>query len=169
MPFYKFGDTMYLSKISRADWISLIVTALDETQKHISEELADKIAANVQDHSYYVQQLSHMVWINTDREVSPAIVDQVLENLLQQNAILYTRDKEDLSATQLAYMKALASGVTSGLNSRAMIERFRLGTSASVTKAKRALLDKELIEERGGNYYFLDPVYELWFRRLIRR
>lgn len=168
MPFYKFGDVMYLSKISRKDWISFIVSKFSETEKTISESLADKIADSVQDHSYYVQQLSHMVWISTAKKVTDTIVDEALDTLLEQNSILYTRDTENLAATHLSYLKALSDGVHIRLSTKANIDKYRFGTSASVTKAKRALINKELIEERNGGSYFLDPVYALWFKKFIR-
>lgn len=167
MPFYKFGDVIYLSKISRTDWIRFITGKFEATGKSISEELADKLAALVQDHSYYVQQLSHMVWINSEATVTGEDLDDSLVALLEQNSILYTRDTEDLAATQLAYLRALADGVNTGLSAKAVIDRYRFGTSASVTKAKKALLKKELIEERNGVSYFLDPVFELWFRKFV--
>ncbi len=167
MPFYKFGDVMYLEKISREDWVSFIVGSFNATHKHIDGVLADFIASSVQDHSYYVQQLSHIVWINTDREVTRSIVDEALESLLEQNSLLYTRDTENLSSSQLAYLKAIADGVTTGLSSQSTINRYRLGSSAAVSKAKNALLNKELIQVRNGHSYFLDPVYERWFRHFI--
>lgn len=168
MPFYKFGDLVYLPKISRKDWVSFIVHKFSETGKIISASLADKIANAVQDHSYYVQQLSHMVWIGTGKKVTGAVVDEALDTLLEQNAILYTRDTESLAATHLSYLKALSDGIHTGLSTKASIDKYRFGTSASVTKAKRALVNKELIEERKGGSYFLDPVYALWFKKFIR-
>lgn len=168
MPFFKFGDVMYLSKISRKDWVDFIVNAFSSTGKQIDRPLADHIADLVQDHSYYVQQLSHMVWGLTETVVTTDLIDEALTALLQQNAILYTRDTENLSRSQLAYLKALADGVSSGLSRKAVIDKYRLGSSAMVSKTRNALLTKELIEVREGYSYFLDPVYALWFRETIR-
>jgi AAA+ ATPase superfamily predicted ATPase len=167
MPFFKFGDVMYLSKIDRKEWISFIVAKFRDTLKKIDESQADTIAKLVQDHSYYVQQLSHIVWLNTEKAVTGNIVESSLNDLLEQNSILYTRDTEELSANQLLYLKAISDGVHTGLSSMAVIEKYRLGTSANVLKVKQVLIKKELIEERAGGSYFLDPVYEIWFRKFI--
>jgi len=167
MPFYKFGDVMYLGKISRNDWVQFIVNAFESTHKHITDSQADYIASVVQDHSYYVQQLSHMVWVNTAQKVTDSIIEEALENLLDQNAILYTRDTENLASSQLAYLKALADGVSSGLSRKSIIDKYRMGSSAMVSKAKKALINKELIEIRNGQSFFLDPVYERWFKQFI--
>jgi uncharacterized protein len=167
MPFYKFGDVMYLSKISRKDWVRFITEKFNETKKEIDDTLADQIAALVQDHSYYVQQLSHMVWINTVKRATQNNLDHALNDLLEQNSILYTRDTEELSAPQLAFLRALADGVHSGLSTQVMIDKYGLITSAGVAKARKALVRKELIEERNGGSYFLDPAYALWFKKFI--
>jgi hypothetical protein len=167
MPFYKFGDVMYLSKIDRKDWVSFIMEKFRDTGKKIDGALAERIAQMVQDHSYYVQQLSHIVWLNTEKTVTADILENSLNDLLEQNAILYTRDTEELSANQLLLLKAIAEGVNKGLSSMVIIEKYHFGTSANVLKIKNALVKKELIEERGGNVYFLDPVYEIWFRKFV--
>lgn len=167
-PFYKFGDVHYLPKISRADWIHFIRHQFSASKKNISEELAALIPQLVQDHSYYVQQLSFLVWTATPKTVTKEIVEAALEDLLAQNSILYTRDTENLTANQFSFLKAVAEGIHTGLSSKGIIEKYQLGTSANVLKLKKALIEKELIDDQGG-VYFLDPVYELWFRKFMLR
>ncbi|HXL57111.1 MAG TPA: hypothetical protein VN958_12680, partial [Chitinophagaceae bacterium] len=163
-PFYKFGDVLYLPKISRNDWISFIQKQFKATKKTITEDLANLIAAMVQDHSYYVQQLCYLVWMATSKIVMKEIIQTALEDLLAQNAILYTRDTENLTNSQYNFLKALAEGVQTGLSSKEVVHKYQLGTSANVLKIKKALIQKELIDDQHG-IYFLDPVYELWFKK----
>jgi uncharacterized protein len=163
-PFYKFADVMYLPKISRNDWISFIQGQFRNTKKSISEELANLVAAMVQDHSYYVQQLSYLVWLATSKTVSQEIVMESVENLLAQNSMLYTRDTESLTNAQFNFLKALAEGVHTGLSSKEVLHKYRLGTSANAVKIKKGLIQKELIDDSNG-IHFLDPVYELWFKK----
>lgn len=163
-PFYKFGDVLYLPKIGRSDWISFIRKQFSETKKTISEDMANLIAAMVQDHSYYVQQLCYIVWTATSKTVTKEIIMTALEDLLAQNAILYTRDTENLTNAQYSFLKALAEGVHTGLSSKEVVHKYRLGTSANVLKIKKVLIQKELIDDQQG-IYFLDPVYELWFKK----
>lgn len=167
MPFYKFGDVMYLPKISRADWVSFICAQFASTKKNIAEELAHTIAETVEDHSYYVQQLSSIVWFATTKTVTKEIIHTSIENLLNQNAILYTRDTEELTAGQHNFLKAVASGIHKGLSSKDVIRDYQLGTSANVLKIKKTLLLKELIDDSPTGVFFLDPVYRLWFRKVV--
>jgi hypothetical protein len=163
-PFYKFGDVLYLPKISRRDWISFIRQQFKATKKTITEDMASLIATMVQDHSYYVQQLSYLVWIATSKTVTKEIIRAAVEDLLAQNAILYTRDTENLTNAQYNFLKALAEGVHTGLSSKEVMNKYQLGTSANVLKIKKALIQKELIDDQTG-IYFLDPAYELWFKK----
>jgi uncharacterized protein len=66
--FYKFGEIIYLQKISRSNWIKYITEQFTATKKNISEAFANEIAATVKDHSYYVQQLSHLVWLQAEKK-----------------------------------------------------------------------------------------------------
>lgn len=167
MPFYKFGENLQLGRISSADWVSFIIRQFHFTGKSIEGPLAEEIASTVKCHSYYVQQLSHLVWQRTIDKATEGIIAAALDDLLSQNALLYLRDTEMLSETQLNFLKALASGITMGLSSQENLRRFKLGSSANVTKIKKALVEKELIEIHGKDAEFLDPAYELWFVREI--
>ncbi|MDR3220164.1 MAG: hypothetical protein LBU22_14530 [Dysgonamonadaceae bacterium] len=43
---------------------------------------------------------------------------------------------------------------------------YHLGTSANVVKIKKLLLNTEIIDIRNKEVFFIDPVYELWFKTL---
>ncbi len=166
MPFYKFGEIMYLDKIDEKHWIRFITESFERTKKSITPSLALQIAQSVKCHPYYVQQLSHLTWINTPKKATTDIIQQAVDDLLDQNAILYFKDTEDLSDTQLNFLKAIASEARA-LSSKETINRFQLGTSANVNKVKETLLNREIIDIQSGKVEFIDPAYELWFRKNI--
>ena len=167
MPFFRFGDLMHLNRIAEEHWVSYIHQQFRVTGKRIDDSIVYRIISVVNSHAYYVQQLSHLIWARTDKAVTLAIFDEAIEDMLNQNAILYQRDTEDLSATQLNFLKAVASGETTNLNRASLLSRYRLGTSANVTKIKKQLLNREIIDIRKKIVSFIDPVYELWFKREI--
>lgn len=166
-PLYKFGEVLYLQKIARAEWVAFIKENFKKTQKSISDNLAEKIAAITADHSYYVQQLAYITWSNTTKSVTEEILNISKDSLLNQNAMLYIRDTEDLTSNQLNLLKAVASGHYKGLSSKTIIDRFSLGTSANVLKLKNSLIQKELIDETVQGIDFIDPIYKLWFEKNI--
>ncbi len=166
MPFYKFGEIMYLQKIEEKYWIRYITLAFIRTKKSITVELAAQIANTVKHHPYYVQQLSHLTWILTEKTATLKIIEQATDDLLNQNAILYYKDTENLSATQLNFLKAVANNVEA-LSSKESISKYNLGTSANVTKIKETLLKNEIIDIQMGKVVFIDPAFELWFKKNI--
>jgi uncharacterized protein len=167
MPFYKFGDVMYLPKIDRSEWIKYICGQFEVTKKSITEKLAHTIAGYVDDHSYYVQQLSYLVWVSTTKVATLEIIQAAENTLLAQNALLYTRDTEELTNAQHNFLKAVANDIHAGLSSKQVVHDYRLGTSANVLKIKKSLLQKELIEEGTKGVHFVDPVYRRWFQKFI--
>lgn len=168
MPFYRFGEIMYLPKIEEKHWVKYITARFSKTKKKISDELAAQIAQMVKCHPYYVQQLSHLTWVRTQRKASAAELQLAIGDLLDQNSLLYAKETEDLSATQLNFLKAVASGETS-LSSKEVIDDYRLGTSANVNKIKDTLLKREVIDVQPGKVEFIDPAFELWFRKNIMK
>lgn len=161
-PFYRFGELIYLPKISESKWVTFITKQFQKTQKIISQAQALQIAQHVACHPYYVQQLSHLVWINTEKQVSEHCMKESLQELVDQNAILYFKEAEDLNNTELRLLKAIHARERQ-LSSRETILKYHLGTSANVIKAKKSLVHKELIDEQRKELFFVDPVFELWF------
>lgn len=161
-PFYRFGDIMLLQKIKRDKWTSFILEAFENTNKKISPELAERIPALMQDHSWYVQQLAHYTWQKTRKKATAKELQDALDELIHTNTPLYMREIEGLSLTQLNFMKAVSQKAEK-LSSVETMNKFRLGTSANVVKNKNILLKADLIDDSEGQLSFLDPAFELWF------
>jgi len=167
MPFYRFGDLIHLSRIAEKDWKPFIKKRFEDAGKNIDAKFISQIIKDADRHSYYVQQLSHLIWGKTHDAVDQSIYDEALDDMIAQNAILYQRDTENMSATQLNFLKAIASGERKNLTSVETLQKYRLGTSANVVKIKKHLLNAEIIDIRNREVTFIDPVYELWFRKEI--
>jgi hypothetical protein len=72
---------------------------------------------------------------------------------------------ENLSNTQVNLLKAICNRVEQ-LSSAETIHRYSLGTSANVLRIKAALEQKEIIDFLGRQPEFIDPVFELWLKRI---
>ncbi|MEX2588840.1 MAG: ATP-binding protein [Chitinophagales bacterium] len=168
MPFYRFGELMFLEKIEEKHWLKFIVSAFKKTGKKIGKEKAMEIARLMENHPYYVQQLSHNIWVITANEVDDREFEKGLENMLYHNAILYQRIVEDLSAVQIQLLKAICKN-EKHLYSKDTIKNYNLGTSANVNKAKKALEDKQVIDTFTGEIELDDPAFALWFKRFFMK
>ena len=167
LPFYKFGDAIYLTKIETKYWIEYICKRFENTGKHISPELAKEICRLVDNHSSYVQQLAWLLWIRTTDIATEEQLTHALEDLLDQNNILFQGETENLSAYQMNFLKAVIDGIHSKFSSKEIILKYNLGTSANIVRLKSALLQKELIETDGKEIILADPVFGVWFKKEV--
>ena len=165
LPFYKFGDAIYLSKIGTSDWVDYIRSRFVVTGKHISKELAEKICQKVDNHSSYVQQLAWLVWIHTDKIATEQDFDDACQDILDQNTPLFEKQTENLTTYQLNFLKAVIDGVSSEFASQDVLVKYQLGSSANVSIVKRALVKKELIEIEKRRVYIPDPVMKVWLKK----
>jgi len=163
-PFYRFGQVLYMKKIEKQYWMPYIIEGFTKTGKHISEELASMICDIAQCHSWYVQQFSLFVWMNTETEVTEEIVNRQLQVVIDTNADMFAKDIENLAASQVAMLRAVSAGETQ-FNAKEVVERYGLGAPRTITLNKKTLIKRDIIEVNGDGYQFVDPVYALWFKR----
>ena len=165
--FYKFGDLMFLQKIASEKWVSFIMKQFKRTGKSIDKENAKLISDSMKNHSWYVQQLSHYTWVRTENVCTQQIIESAIEQVIQSNTPLFQREIELMNQSQIKLIKAILNGEKQ-LSSKATIEKYQLGTSALVVKNRRILMEQDLIDIQGNNVELLDPVFEIYFRRLYR-
>ena len=165
MPFYKFGDMMFLKKIPTDEWVAFICAKFRETGKVISEEQATRICEATENLSSYVQHLAWVVWYKSDKVVANKDVSDAIDDLLEQNKAFFQREVEQLSEHQLNLLRALANGVTSGFSRKEVIKKYRLESSANIQSVKKALLKKDLIDIDGQELSFNDSLFKLWLKR----
>lgn len=165
MPFYQFGEMIFLDKIPKEDWIKYITTQFESRGKHISTELALKICEAVDNYSSYVQQLSWNVFAETEKEVTEKTLSVAIDELFAQSSALFMQQIEGLTTYQMNFIRAICSGIHTGFGTQATIKNFNLGTKSNLTRIKTSLTEKEIIETVNGQVYLADPVFELWFRK----
>lgn len=161
MPFYKFGDILFLEKIHRESWIPFICNRFEDTQKHINENNAALIADLAECHPYYVQQLAQQSWFRTATDCSEEIIHEAHEGVVSQLSLLFQSKTEELSTPQINFLKALLDGVEK-FSSKNIIDEYQLASSANVARIKKALENKEIIDIMAGNILVLDPMYKNW-------
>lgn len=169
LPFYKFGDSIYLPKIGTADWVSYICERFESTGKHISKELAERVCLAVDNHSSYVQQLAWLLWIQTQTEATEQNFIDAHKDLIDQNSPLFEKQTENLSAYQMNFLRALVDGINSEFTSQEVLQKYRFGSSANVSAIKRALIKKEIIETDNKQVQLADPVMKLWLKQEFKQ
>jgi uncharacterized protein len=163
-PFYRFGDILWLKRIAIEKWTKFIVARFKASGKSITPDLASKLANSVGRHSWYVQQLAHFTWTLTKKAADPSSLERALQLVMDANTPLYQLTCETLSNTAINVLKAIASGETQ-LTAAEVMQNYRLGTPRNVTKTRDSLEGRDMIERTPEGYAFLDPGFELWFKR----
>ena len=165
LPFYKFGDVIYLPKIGTSDWVDYICGRFEATGRQISRELAERICRIVDNHSSYVQQLAWLVWIHTDKAATEQNLEAAYRDIIDQNTPLFEKQTESLTTYQMNFLRAVIDGVHSEFTTQEVLQKYRLGSSANVSIVKRALVKKELIEIEKRQVVIPDPVMKEWLKR----
>jgi len=163
MPFYKFGDILFLQKISNKNWGEFIKKRFEDTGKKITLEQAEYLAGLVDNHSYYVQQLAQQAWLRTKTSCSKTIIDESLQSIKNQLSLLFVGQVETMTSTQINFLKAALDGETA-FTSQENLKKYRLGSSANVKKIKDALISREIIDISAQKIDILDPIFKLWLK-----
>jgi uncharacterized protein len=86
-------------------------------------------------------------------------------NLVLRSNILHYQDICDaLSNTQLNLLYAILAGEKTLTGTETML-KYKLGTPRNVSKNKKVLEEKDIVEIHGKSITFNDPVFEFWLRQ----
>lgn len=163
-PFYKFGQMMQLKRIDKKYWLPYIVNNFEATGRHITETQAERICEMVKYNSWYVQQYCFFVWSHTAGTVEDRELERQLDLVIDTNAETFQNELDELVPSQIALLKAIAAGERH-FNAKNVVEKYRLGQSQTITRNKKTLIEKDLVEKNGDIFSFVDPLFELWLKR----
>lgn len=162
--FYRFGDLFHLEKIDESHWIKYIIKAFAKTGKQISGPLVVDVIRMTDNHPDYLQQLCHHTWNLSKLKVTSDQVEEAMDLVISSNALHYQDICDSLSNTQLNLIKAILSGERK-LTSMEVMHQYRLGTPRNVSKNKQLLIQRDIIEVRGKNIFFSDPIFAYWLKQ----
>lgn len=168
MPFYKFGDLLFISKIEKEHWIKYILKQFKKTKKEADIKAAGLIADLMENHPYFVQQLAAISWENTSRTCTEKTVLKSLDELLLICDLIFQKETDLLSNKQLNFLRALVDEVPQ-FSTAEVIKKYNLGSSANVVRVRKALVDKEVIDIYGNTMEFIDPLFKQWMKRVYMR
>ena len=167
-PFYRFGDIVYLQKISEEEWVKFICARFEATGKHITENIAKDICRLTDRYSSYVQQLAWFVWLKAQDTATEEDLRYAVNKLLDSCEPLFIQQTEDLSSYQMNFLRAIIEGVNTGFTQSAVLSRYHLGTAANITRLKKSLTEKDLITTVAAKRIEMcDPILSLWLRERV--
>jgi hypothetical protein len=162
--FYRFGDVFLLEKIEEEHWIDFIQRSFKNSGKSVHKDLVCKMILATNNHPDYLQQLSHNVWNATYHTVTEEIIETAMDLVVRSNALHYQDICEALSNTQLNLLFAILEG-EKRLTGAATMQKYNLGTPRNVSKNKKVLEERDIVEIHGESIRFNDPIFEYWLRK----
>jgi len=171
MPFYQFGDLLWLQKIPTSDWMNYITSHFEAAGRHVSEAFVERICEAVDNYPSYVQHLSSILLnhLPQGESVTDDVMASALSELISTNEALYMQQIEPLSAYQMNLMKAIVSGIHSGYNEKRVRTVFDLGSPSNMVRLRDALIERDLVYSEMRQLYLTDPVFGLWFKNRFLR
>lgn len=165
MPFYQFGDMFFIKRIPTEKWMSFIVNRFADSGKTISTELAQRICDAVDNYSSYVQQLAWNVFaVSSGSIITEQDIKDGYEATMAQSVSFFVEQTANLTSYQLNLIRAICQGYHQDFGSKEVTSRFELGTKSNLTKLKKALVEREIIEITETGCYIADPLFEQWFK-----
>lgn len=163
-PFYRFGQLLFLNKIPKEEWMPFIINTFEKSGKSITPLFAERICDVTECHSWYLQQCCYFIWNSTTVEVTEQSFSFGLRQMINTNSPMFLNDTESLAASQIEMLRAIKDHV-SQLSSSETRSRYHLGNPNTISKNKRILQAKDIIELKDGHFVFVDPIYRLWFSK----
>ena len=165
MPFYQFGDMFFLKKIPTEKWVPFITSRFKDAGKQISEKLAERICQTVDNYSSYVQQLAWNVLVVSDSIVTEQSFQEGMEATFAQVTPFFVELTANLTTYQLNLLRAICSGFHEDFGKKEVTSQYDLGSRSNLVKLKKALIEREIIEQTEDGLFISDPLFERWFKR----
>lgn len=166
-PFYKFGKTIFLEKIQKEKWIPFIMEKFHETDRSISESNCRLIVTLTDNNPYYIQQLCEETWNKTKEgtEATSETVKYAFQGIILSLTGLNMALTQNLTLTQQNLLNAIVNGEKE-LTSQKVLSFYGLKNSLTVSRAKKVLIEKDIIDTFGNSISMEDPMYEWWLKNI---
>lgn len=166
-PFFRSTQMLKLQKINSDIYRNFIISLFRKNGKEISPSIVVEILKWTNTHTYYVQLICNRVFSATTKKVTNELWKQQAYQLLKEQELVFFAYRNMLTVPQWHLLKAIAAEVMVFMvTSKKFINTYHLGTSATILRSLKTLLDYELIyyeyDSDGKKYY---SVYDILFQR----
>lgn len=163
MPFYKFGNIIFLKKIETQYLVDFIDKRFAETKKSIDNEASRLIVELTENHPYYAQQLAQLSWLRTKENCTIETVRAAHSTLVEQLSLLFTTITETLTSQQVYYLNALLAGEKT-IGTAEVLHKYHITSTTSVSRSKEALIKNDILDKTDNVISFQDPIYKFWLK-----
>ena len=166
-PFYKSGRHFPLQKINRNEFGKFSKQKFAAGGISIGENETASIVAATECHPYYFQMLCNILWEICQEHglITQDHIKEAIDILIAREASIYIAILEALTSKQKNLLAALAEEKYPEVFGKKFLSKYMLGTSSSIQKAMKKLLEKDLIQQENGSYVIVDLFFKKWLQR----
>lgn len=163
-PFFKLALNYPIGKISKKELSGFVVKLFSQTKKICPLPLAEDLYDHVEGNTYYVRKLSHLLWDKTEKEVTPELVKEAKEELLEMESLDLQGVFAGLLMGEKKVAMALAKEPVAKPYAMEYLKKHNL-SSGGLQKSIKSLQGKDIIEQNDqGVYGLTDPLFGKWCR-----
>jgi len=168
-PFYKSSAHFPLGKIDEKEFAAFLKNKFEQTGRRIDDKTALSIVAKSDSHPYYTQMLAHTIWemVPEGESVGAEMVRAAKDKILNREQAAFSNLWDNLTLKQKRLLLALAvMKPEDKLFSARFLESHGLGSSGTVQRGLKSLINKSIIDKEGDLIEVNDVFLKAW---LIKR
>ena len=165
-PFFQSSLVMSLPCIAEDKYLEFANRLLSAQNREIDEATFSYIYAQADSVTWYVQAILHGIYEHRDAAISKALVDDVIQEQIEEQAMAYQNYCAWLTENQQLLLLAVAKErLVSSPLSQQFILTHHLPATSSVKTALKALVDKQLVGKTPKGYLVNDRFFAKWLLR----
>ena len=169
-PFYESTTFVPLGKLDIPTYEAFIQRLFGNGGKLIGAENVRQIIDWTRDHTFYTQTLCNELYLSCSQYISSTDILAAEARIIAANRDRFLELQRLLTPAQWRLMTAIAKEESvSHPTSVSFIQKYRLGSGASVSKNVKSLVEKELILAENGEDGVSYSVYNVFLSRYLEK
>ena len=165
-PFFQSSLVLSLPCIEEPVYREFANRLLSSQHRLINESTFSYIYQQSDCVTWYVQAILHGIYEHESSEITKSLVDEVIQELIEEQAMAYQNYCAWLTENQQMLLLAIASeSLVSSPLSQQFISTHHLPATSSVKTALKALVDKQLVSKTPNGYLVSDRFFAKWLMR----
>lgn len=165
-PFFQSSLVMSLPCIAESRYLSFANRLLSSQKREVDVDTFTYIYSQADSVTWYVQAILHGIYEHRDEQINKDLVDEVIQELIEEQAMAYQNYCAWLTENQQLLLLAIAKEqIVSSPLSQQFIITHHLPATSSVKTALKALVDKQLISKTPKGYFVSDRFFAKWLAK----
>ncbi len=165
-PFFQSSLVMSLPCIAESRYLSFANRLLSSQKREVDVDTFTYIYSQADSVTWYVQAILHGIYKHRDEQINKDLVDEVIQELIEEQAMAYQNYCAWLTENQQLLLLAIAKEqIVSSPLSQQFIITHHLPATSSVKTALKALVDKQLISKTPKGFFVSDRFFAKWLAK----